>query len=260
MQAAELVRDYFNAWNRRDPAGIVGLLTQNGFYFDVPTNEKLSGEPLVQYLAHDFTQRKFHYDLVGEILIGKNSIAFQYKTYNDDDPAGTASGLSGAEFLTVRGDKVTSIEDYYRFPSDAKPRELADDVRPEHVQRKYRKSGLRKEQANAYRQRLRSLMEEEQLYRAADLTLPELAKIMNCSINHLSQVLNSEFQLSFYEFLNRYRIEDAKTLLTREHCGRGSISDVAARVGFSSNSAFYTAFKRFCRQTPSVYRRLHRKG
>jgi AraC-like DNA-binding protein len=248
MQAAELVRDYISAWNRRDATGIVSLLSRNGFYFDVPTNQKLSGEALVQYLAHDFTQRNLHYDLVGEILIGNCSIAFQYKTYDVDNPDNAAARLSGAEFLTVRNDQVTGIEDYYKFPADT---ELAD------AQHKYRKSGLRKEQVEVYKRRLLHLMESQHLYRAADLTLPELAKLVNCSINHLSEVINREFHLSFYEFLNQYRIEAAKELLTREPSSRGSIGQVAARVGFSSNSAFYAAFKRSCQQTPSAYRRQY---
>ncbi len=259
MQAAELVRDYFSAWNRHDPTGIVSMLTQNGFYFDVPTNEKLSGEPLVQYLANDFTQEKLRYDLVGEILIGHHSIAFQYRTCDVDDPADTAARLSGAEFLTVRGDKVTGIEDYYKIPSEARAQDASAADGPAVLEIKYRKSGLRKEQAEAYKQRLLNLMEAEQLYLAADLTLPELAGIMNCSINHLSQLINGEFQLSFYEFLNRYRIEYAKELLTRESRGRGLVAQVAARVGFNSNSAFYAAFKRLCQHTPSAYRRLHCK-
>jgi AraC-like DNA-binding protein len=246
MQAAELVKDYISAWNRRDATGIVSLLSRNGFYFDVPTNQKLSGEALVQYLAHDFTQRNLHYDLVGEILIGNHSIAFQYKTYNVDNPDDAAARLSGAEFLTVRGDKVTGIEDYYKFPADTNSAES---------QRKYRKSGLREEQVEVYKRRLLKLMELQHLYRAADLTLGALATIVNCSINHLSEVINREFHLSFYEFLNQYRIKAAKELLTREPSSRGSIGQIAARVGFSSNSAFYAAFKRSCQQTPSAYRR-----
>jgi len=254
MQAAELVRDYFSAWNRRDPIGIVSLLTRNGFYFDVPTNEKLSGQALVQYLAHDFTQRKLHYDLVGEILIGNFTIAFQYQTYNVEDPVDSATRLHGAEFLTVRGDKVTSIEDYYKFPLDA-----SDVDEPADPEIKYRKSGLRKEQAEAYQRRLLMLMEAERLYLDADLTLPELARQMNCSVNHLSQVINGGIQLSFHEFLNQYRIEAAKELLTEEPLRRHPIGQVARRAGFSSNSAFYVAFRRLCRQTPSEYRRLHRQ-
>jgi len=255
MQAAELVRDYISAWNRRDATGIVSLLSRNGFYFDVPTNQKLSGEALVQYLAHDFTQRNLHYDLVGEILIGNYSIAFQYKTYDVDNPDNAAARLSGAEFLTVRNDQVTGIEDYYKYPSDTGPRDASSAGARASSQSQYRKSGLQTEQVETYKRRLLNLMEAEQLYRAPDLTLPELAGRVNCSINHLSQVINGEFHLNFYEFLNRYRIDYAKELLTRQSCGRGSIGQIAERAGFKSNSAFYAAFKRLCRHTPSVYRR-----
>ena len=118
MQAAELVRDYIGAWNRRDPTGIVNLLGQDAFYFEVPVNQKLSGEALVQYLAHDFRQRHLHYDMVGEILMGNRMIAFQYKTYDVDDPGDAAAWVSGAEFLTVADDEVTGIDDYYKLPSD----------------------------------------------------------------------------------------------------------------------------------------------
>jgi AraC-like DNA-binding protein len=260
MQAAELVRDYISAWNRRDAAGIVNLLTHNGFYFDVPLNKKLSGEPLVQYLANDFRQRKLRYDLVGEILIGTFSIAFQYRTRDADKSADSGPELSGAEFLTVRGDKVTGIEDYYKFPSDMEPQDVSHTGERASSQNQYRKSGLRKEQVDTYKQRLLNLMEAEQLYLAADLTLPELAGRMHCSINHLSQVINGEFHLSFYEFLNRYRIEYAKELLSRESRGRDSVAQVAERAGFKSNSAFYAAFKRSCRHTPSAYRRMNCKG
>ncbi len=259
MQAAELVRNYISALNRRDAAGIVNLLTHNGFYFDVPVNRKLSGEPLVQYLANDFRQRKLRYDLVGEILIGTSSIAFQYRTRDVDMPADAATALSGAEFLTVRGDKVTGIEDYYKYPSDTEPQDVPSTGERASSHNRYLKSGLQEEQVEAYKHRLLNLMQAEQLYLAADLTLPELARRINCSINHLSQVINGEFHLSFYEFLNRYRIEYAKDLLTRESHARGSVAEVAERAGFKSNSAFYAAFKRACRHTPSAYRRLNFK-
>jgi AraC-like DNA-binding protein len=256
MQAAELVKDYFSAWNRRDPTGIVNLLTRNGFYFDVPTNEKLSGQALVQYLAHDFTQRKLHYDLIGEILIGSSTIAFQYQISNADDPADVSAELRGAEFLTVRGDKVTSIEDYYKFPLDSVASVSGESAVPE---TKYRKSGMRAAQVEIYKRRLQILMEVDRLYLDADLTLPALSRRINCSVNHLSQVINSEFQAGFYELLNRYRIEAAKELLTGDPLRRHPIGQIAERVGFSSGSAFYVAFRRLCGQTPSEYRRNHRQ-
>jgi AraC-like DNA-binding protein len=155
---------------------------------------------------------------------------------------------------------VTGIEDYYKYPSDTELQDASSAGARASSQSQYRKSGLQTEQVETYKRRLLNLMEAEQLYLAADLTLPELAGRMHCSINHLSQVINGEFHLSFYEFLNRYRIEYAKELLSRESRGRGSIGQVAERAGFKSNSAFYAAFKRWCQHTPSAYRRLSGKN
>ena len=138
MQAAELVRGYIGAWNRRDPTGIVSLLSHNDFYFYVPVNKRFSGRALVRYLADDFSQRNLHYDMVGEILMGDRSIAFQYKTYNVDDPADAAARLSGAEFLTVAAGKVTGIDDDYKYPADTRPRELSAAGEPDEVERSLR--------------------------------------------------------------------------------------------------------------------------
>jgi len=107
---------------------------------------------------------------------------------------------------------------------------------------------------------LLNLLEAERLYFAADLTLRKLPQKMDCSINHLSQAINGELHLSFYEFLNRYRIEDEKELLTRESGSRSAAGQVAAQVGFNSISAFYAAFRRLCQHTPAAYRRLPCKG
>jgi AraC-like DNA-binding protein len=258
MQAAELVEEYISAWNRRDPAAILGMMTNNGFYFDIPSNEKVSGQALVQYLSNDFSQRQFHYAMVGEIMIGDHTIAFQYRTHILDDLSDGGDELQGAEFLTVRGDKVTGIEDYYKFPSESRMQYVAKSGDMADATTKYRKSGMRPEQQLAYRQDLLSLMEDERLYLSPDLTLPELARRMNCSINHLSQVINDGLQVSFYQFLNRYRIEAAKALLVGTPARQYPIGDVARRAGFNSTSAFYVAFRRLCGQTPSDYRRQMR--
>jgi AraC-like DNA-binding protein len=255
MHAAELVGNYISAWNRRDPSGIVDLLSPDGFYFDVPVNRKLSGRALLQYLANDFKQRELRYELVGEILIGGSSIAFQYKIFRVGTSADSNPRPSGAEFLSVCDGQVMGIEDYYKISALPDDSELAGSDISIDSRAKYRKSGLSAEQAAAYKQRLLQSMEIRRLYRAVDLTLPQLAQAIDCSINHLSQLINGEFAQTFYEFLNGYRIADAKELLGGPSKSRDSIAQIAARVGFRSNSAFYVAFRRSCQQTPSEFRR-----
>jgi AraC-like DNA-binding protein len=63
--------------------------------------------------------------------------------------------------------------------------------------------------------------------------------------------------MSFFDYLNRYRIEHAKELLSGMHGQSGAILNIAFAVGFNSNSAFYAAFKKRVGQTPAQYRRAH---
>ena len=58
-------------------------------------------------------------------------------------------------------------------------------------------------------------MDHEKLYLEPDLTLPILAKRVDCSVNHLSQVVNAGFSMSFFDFLNSYRVQEAKIIFKR---------------------------------------------
>jgi AraC-like DNA-binding protein len=120
---------------------------------------------------------------------------------------------------------------------------------------KYAKSGLSSAQMEKFKRQLTRLMQTEKAYLRPDLTLPSLAELVGCSVNHLSQVVNSGFGMSFFEFLNQNRIEHAKSLLLQYGGHDQDILSIAFAVGFNSNSSFYTAFKKCSGQTPAQYRR-----
>lgn len=103
-------------------------------------------------------------------------------------------------------------------------------------------------------------MHNQQAYLWPNLTLPKLADAVGCSANHLSQVINAGFGMSFFDYLNQHRIERAKTLLTQRDMRSSSILNIAFDVGFNSNSAFYAAFKKCVGQTPAQFRqsRVHK--
>ena len=65
----------------------------------------------------------------------------------------------------------------------------------------------------------------------------------------------SSFDMSFFDYLNQYRIQYARELLTRLDGQSNAILNIAFTVGFNSNSAFYAAFKKNVGQTPAEYRR-----
>jgi len=98
------------------------------------------------------------------------------------------------------------------------------------------------------------LMQFENVHRRTNLTLPKLASLVDCSVNHLSQVINSAIGMNFFDYVNQYRIEHAKRLLSQKDGRKLSVLNIAFTVGFNSHSSFYSAFKKASGQTPAQYR------
>lgn len=115
---------------------------------------------------------------------------------------------------------------------------------------KYKNSGLRKEQSQAYAEELKVLMERDHPFLMPDINVYSLAQLSGISKNHLTQVLNEEFGMNFFEFINRYRIEYAKRLLTDPAYAHLSIEGIAAQAGYKSKTTFFTHFKKSTGLTP----------
>ena len=125
-------------------------------------------------------------------------------------------------------------------------------------QSKYQSSTLSDGQAEFIKERLLLVMNSAKPYRQGKLTLPQLATQLNVLPNYLSQVINERLACNFFEFVNAYRIEEAKTRLIAEPTR--TVLDIALDVGFNSKSAFYKVFKEQCGLTPSQYRAAHRSA
>ncbi|MCA0893976.1 helix-turn-helix domain-containing protein [Microbulbifer agarilyticus] len=97
-------------------------------------------------------------------------------------------------------------------------------------------------------------MHAEKLYLQPDVTIDLLAEGLEIPPRDLSMIINRHFEVNFYEFINRYRIEEAMRLL-RSADGQGkTITDIYLEVGFNSKSVFNTFFKKAAGMTPSQYR------
>lgn len=254
MQTREFVESYFNAWNQHDPEGVAEHLTPDGIYRDVPEKVSRTHDELIQSLSSFFANNTHRYDLVGEIVHGHHTIAFQYRIL----PASKDSNskiYNGAEFMNLSGDAAVTITDYYDMPASPQPHTSRHNNLPTPRRRKYAKSGLSDAQILHYKQRLQSSMREHKMFLQPDLTLPRLAKAVGCSVNHLSQVINSGFGMSFFDYVNQYRVQHAMTLLGEDNPQSNVILNIAFAVGFNSNSAFYTSFKKRVGQTPAQYRK-----
>lgn len=257
MHTTHFVESYFDAWNQCDPKGVADHLTADGIYRDIPENVQRTHDELVESLSVVFSHIHQRYELVGDILTNGNTLAFQYRIFplGNNDDAGSAEPANGAEFMVLSGDAAMTITDYYDSPDVTLPSKLANTATLEAQHNKYAKSGLSTEQLLEYKDRLEHIMRVQQAYLRPDLTLPKLAETVNCSVNHLSQVINSGFGMSFFDHLNQHRIEHARELLKNFDDHNLAILSIAFTVGFNSNSAFYSAFKKCVGQTPAQFRR-----
>ncbi|HEU4496042.1 MAG TPA: helix-turn-helix domain-containing protein [Flavobacterium sp.] len=98
------------------------------------------------------------------------------------------------------------------------------------------------------------LMENDKPFLDCELTLVRLASMMGISLHQLSYLINTGFDENFYQFVNRYRIEEAKKLILDDEMGHLNFQGVALEVGFNSKSAFNATFKKFTGQTPSGFK------
>ncbi len=261
MHATKFVESYFDAWNHCDPKGVADHLTVDGIYCDVPENSKRSHDDWISYLSEFFSSHRHRYELIGEILVGNDTIAFQYQVYplGGDQKGQSTDFYYGAEFMALHGNAAMTITDYYDIPGMARNAHIAPPMSGETRFHKYAKSGLNSEQLLKYKLKLEQLMQSQQSFLTSNLTLPSLAAAVGCSVNHLSQVINSAFGMSFFDYLNQHRIEHARKMLASYDIRNSSILNIAFTVGFNSNSAFYAAFKKCVGQTPAQYRRAQVK-
>jgi len=107
--------------------------------------------------------------------------------------------------------------------------------------------------------KLLRLMDEERLFLDPDLTLNKLSLRLRVHYNHLSRIINERFGLSYNDFINKYRIEEARKKLTAPEEKESTVLDIAYSTGFYSKSVFNAAFKKFTGMTPTEYRQKHLK-
>ena len=119
---------------------------------------------------------------------------------------------------------------------------------------KYKNSGLPGSLAKKLAEDLELLMSREQLYKENNLKLETLAEKLNSNRHFVSQVINQFYKTNFFDFINAWRIDEAKRLLV-SGSHEMNIIEIAYAVGYNNKVTFNTVFKRITGVTPSEYRK-----
>lgn len=126
-------------------------------------------------------------------------------------------------------------------------------IRNSETSLKYIKSGLQKDEVDAYYSSLIQLMDSEKLFLDSRLSIKTVADKLGVRVNHLSQVINQQSGKNFFKFINEYRVNEAKRLLLDQSNKKFTILAIAYDCGFNSKSSFNTIFKQYTGKTPSEF-------
>lgn len=120
-------------------------------------------------------------------------------------------------------------------------------------EQKYATSSIKSNTYDDLITKLRNNIESQKLYLNGKFTLDDLAKSVNTNPKYLSQAINHGLELSFVDFINKYRVEEAKKQLLEADNKVLTLEAIGLKSGFNSKSSFFRAFKKHTSLTPKQF-------
>lgn len=94
----------------------------------------------------------------------------------------------------------------------------------------------------------------EKKYRQKGYTSQQLADDLGTNLRYISAAVNMKFGTNFASLINKYRVEEAVTLLSDRHYAQLNLDEIGSMVGFSNRQSFYAAFSKMMGCTPREFR------
>lgn len=116
-------------------------------------------------------------------------------------------------------------------------------------------SVLGNEKADALYKELCRLMTQERLFTESQLTREKMAERLGTNRTYLTQVIKDKAGMSYLQFINSYRINEAIRILSNKEQESYPLKQIWSDLGFSSPSTFYKQFQQAVGITPSTYRK-----
>ncbi|MCL3780171.1 helix-turn-helix domain-containing protein [Prolixibacteraceae bacterium JC049] len=160
---------------------------------------------------------------------------------------GNIFSLTILQFLAYN---ILKQKEIYLLPQEELEKVLQDERTVEKLKQKL----LSDSQVSSLKNKLEFIMTDKKPYLEGDLSLSKLAKLVEITPHHLSYLLNEGFSKNFFQFVNHYRVEEAKKLLVSKDYENFSIVGIAYESGFNSKTAFNTVFKKLTGMTPTAYK------
>ena len=94
-------------------------------------------------------------------------------------------------------------------------------------------------------------------YKDKDYSAKRLAEDLGTNTRYVSAVVNVRFHMNYASFVNKYRIEEAMSILVDKRYQDLRMEEVSDMVGFANRQSFYASFFKIMNMTPREYRQQH---
>lgn len=106
-------------------------------------------------------------------------------------------------------------------------------------------------------QKINDIIIVQKKYKEKDYSAKQLADDLNTNTRYISAVVNVRFHMNYTSYVNKYRIQEAMTLLVDKRYQHLNMEDISDMVGFSNRQSFYASFYKINGITPREYRITH---
>ncbi|MDO9512150.1 MAG: AraC family transcriptional regulator [Bacteroidales bacterium] len=101
--------------------------------------------------------------------------------------------------------------------------------------------------------RLLAFMDENKPFLEPSINLTSLSRLLNMNADNLSNILNTQLNMNFFDFINHYRIQEFKVLVKKADLKKHTIIGIAWDCGFNSKATFNRQFKNSTGLTPTQF-------
>lgn len=122
----------------------------------------------------------------------------------------------------------------------------------EELREKYQKVKVDEAECEDIVKRMKEYLECERVYTNADLKMKDLADVLHLSAPKLSQIFNLYLGENYYDFINRYRLDEFKRLIEAGEYKRFTITALSEQCGFKKSN-FFSTFRKVEGVTPAEY-------
>jgi len=113
---------------------------------------------------------------------------------------------------------------------------------------------IKKESTEILKEKLLELFLNEEVYKNPELKITQVSEMLRTNRTYISKLINTEFKCTFSEFVNRYRVDEAKRILYDDTSKDYSLDYVAEKSGFGSMVNFMRVFRDIEGITPGRFR------